>query len=129
MSRAASIGITIFVLCAGLTVVCPGCHQSTNPSLTAPIDAGLVTFTHDVAPIVFARCAQCHHPGEAAPFNLLTYDDVRRRGRQIVDVTQKRLMPPWLPTGGEGHFIGARRLSDRELQTPAQWVDAGMPRG
>jgi tetratricopeptide (TPR) repeat protein len=38
-------------------------------------------------------------------------------------------MPPWLPTGGEGHFIGARRLSDRELQTLAQWVDAGMPRG
>ena len=74
-----------------------------------------VTFARDVAPIVFARCASCHHPGEAAPFSLLTYDDVRRRARQIVDVTQKRFMPPWLPTEGHGDFVGARRLGDQEL--------------
>src|SRR5665213_2801799 len=31
------------------------------------------TFTHDVAPILFQHCANCHHEGEVAPFPLLTY--------------------------------------------------------
>ena len=40
-----------------------------------------VTFTRDVAPIVFEHCATCHRPGDIAPFSLLTYDDVRPRAR------------------------------------------------
>lgn len=86
-----------------------------------------VTFSRDVAPIVFARCAACHHPGEAAPFSLLSYDDVKHHARQIVDVTQRRFMPPWQPT--EGDFAGARRLSDRELEIFQKWLDGGTPRG
>ena len=38
-----------------------------------------VTFTKDVAPILWTRCAPCHRPGEIGPFSLLTYDDVKRR--------------------------------------------------
>ena len=83
----------------------------------------------DVAPIVFAKCAPCHHPGEAAPFSLLTYDDVRHRASQIVDVTQRRFMPPWLPNASCDQFVGERRLTDRELATLKQWVDAGSPSG
>jgi tetratricopeptide (TPR) repeat protein len=94
-----------------------------------PHAADAVTFSRDVAPIVFHNCAGCHHPGEAAPFSLLTYDDVRRHARQIVDVTEKRFMPPWLPTEGRDVFERARRLSDRDLQTLKQWVEAGMPAG
>ena len=33
-----------------------------------------VTFTKDVAPIIFNHCAGCHRPGEAAPFALLNYN-------------------------------------------------------
>ena len=35
------------------------------------------TFTKDIAPIVWTRCASCHRPGEIGPFSLITYDDVR----------------------------------------------------
>src|ERR1017187_2213951 len=31
------------------------------------------TFARDVAPILYRHCAICHHPGEVAPFSLLTY--------------------------------------------------------
>src|SRR5262245_38545529 len=82
-----------------------------------------VNFARDVAPIVFQKCATCHHPGEAAPFSLLSYDDVRKHARQIVEVTHKRFMPPWQPSDGD--FAGDRRLSDGEIQTLARWVDAG----
>src|SRR5215471_6578245 len=60
-----------------------------------------VTFNRDLAPIVFRACAPCHHPGEAAPFSLLTYGDVKSHARQIADLTQKRVMPPWLPEPGD----------------------------
>ncbi len=94
-----------------------------------PDDATPLTFARDVAPIVFAKCSSCHHPGEAGPFSLLTYDDVRRRARQIVDVTQKRFMPPWLPKAGCGDFANERRLTDGELTVFKQWAAAGAPRG
>ena len=69
-----------------------------------------VTFTRDVAPIVFTHCAPCHHDGGAGPFPLLSYADVRRRARQIVKVTGARVMPPWPPVEGHGTFKGERRL-------------------
>ena len=45
--------------------------------------ARTVTFTHDIAPILFHSCAPCHHPGEAAPFSLLTFTDAKTHAGQI----------------------------------------------
>src|SRR5215469_5257408 len=56
-----------------------------------------VTFNRDIAPIIFHSCSTCHRAGEAAPFSLLTFSDVKRHARQIADVTRSRAMPPWLP--------------------------------
>ena len=88
-----------------------------------------LTFTKDIAPLVFENCARCHRPGEAAPFDLLTYEDVRKRARQIVRVTQDRFMPPWLPEPGYGRFAGERRLSDRQIAMLTQWVEEGAVEG
>ena len=87
------------------------------------------TFNKEVAPIVFARCAYCHHPGEAAPFSLLTYADVRKRAGQIGELTAKRAMPPWLPEPGYGSFAETRSLTSNELATVQAWVAAGAPEG
>src|SRR5215813_157377 len=74
-------------------------------------------------------CVTCHRPGEAAPFSLITYDDVRKRGAMIAKVTQARFMPPWQATHGFGEFLGERRLTDAQIQAIAAWVSAGMPQG
>jgi hypothetical protein len=37
------------------------------------------TFTEHIAPIVFNNCTSCHRPGEAAPFALMSYADVKKR--------------------------------------------------
>src|SRR5262245_12150629 len=58
------------------------------------------TFTKDIAPIVFANCASCHRPGEVAPFALLSYEDVKKRGKQIVEAMTTKQMPPWKPEVG-----------------------------
>jgi tetratricopeptide (TPR) repeat protein len=88
-----------------------------------------VTFTRDVAPIVFARCSGCHRPGQSAPFSLLTYEDVRPRARRIAEVTARREMPPWKPEPGHGRFQGERRMTDSEIDTIQTWIAQGMLRG
>jgi Tetratricopeptide repeat len=87
------------------------------------------TFHRDIAPIVNRYCAPCHRLGEAGPFPLLTYSDVKSHARQIADVTRRRYMPPWLPEPGHGVFQDELRLTANDIQTIADWVAAGSPEG
>ena len=88
------------------------------------------TFADDIAPLVIEHCAPCHRPEEVGPFPLLTYDDVRRRARQIAEVTTSRFMPPWKPEPGfGGPFIGSRRLSEGDIALFRRWAAAGAPAG
>jgi Flp pilus assembly protein TadD len=88
-----------------------------------------ITFYKHIAPIVYQNCAPCHRPGEPGPFSLLTYNDVRQHGQQIVSVIKRRYMPPWLPQAGYGDFQGQRRLSDDQIRTIEEWVRQGEPAG
>lgn len=88
-----------------------------------------ITYTRHVAPLLFARCVQCHRPGEVAPFSLLTYDDAAKRAGFLAEITAKGIMPPWhaRPQGGE--FRGERRLGQREIKLLDDWAKAGAPEG
>src|SRR5437667_3191829 len=88
-----------------------------------------VTFSKDIAPIIYGNCASCHRPSESAPFSLLSYEDVKRHAAQIADVTKRRYMPPFLPQPGYGDFLEERRLSDEEIALIQEWVKAGAPEG
>jgi mono/diheme cytochrome c family protein len=96
-----------------------------------PSPASPPTFATDVAPIVYGRCIACHRPGQAGPFPLTSYEEVKRRGDLIVRATGRRYMPPWHATSADGfpEFRDDRRLSDREIATLRDWVVAGMPSG
>jgi len=80
------------------------------------------TFNKHIAPIVFEHCATCHRPGEVAPLSLLTYADVRKRARQIAQVTEDRFMPPWKSVEGHGRFIGERRLTKNQIDLIGRWA-------
>jgi Tfp pilus assembly protein PilF len=88
-----------------------------------------VTYTKDVAPILFEHCAGCHNPDGSAPFSVLEFEAVRARGHDIVAATESRAMPPWLPEPGYGEFAGNRRLTPDEIETIRAWVEQGMPEG
>jgi hypothetical protein len=88
-----------------------------------------VTFSETVAPIVYQNCVTCHRPGEAAPFALISYEDVKKRGPLIAAVTKSRYMPPWHATHGFGEFKEERRLSDDQIASITEWVAQGMPQG
>ena len=87
------------------------------------------TFAHDIAPLLYEKCAPCHHPGDAAPFPLLSYQDAKKRASQVAAATRAGYMPPWLPEQGYGNFLEDRRLTPEQIQTIQDWARAGAPEG
>src|SRR5437879_5694151 len=86
------VGIVVCLVCR-IRSVTPGKKTQSGPeasSKSASALQGTITFTRDVAPIIFQKCAGCHRPGQSAPFGLLTYLEVKKHARQIAEVTQRR---------------------------------------
>ncbi len=90
---------------------------------------GDVTYARHVAPILQKNCVDCHRPGTAAPFSLLTYDDAVNWSAMMREVVSQRRMPPWHADPRFGHFANTRSLSPEEIHTIRAWVDHGTPRG
>ena len=95
----------------------------------APVEKPPVTFSRDVAPILYANCTVCHRPGAIGPFALVTYQDARRHAKQIADVTAQRQMPPWKPQRGFGEFKDQRVLADAQIATLGAWAAGGAVQG
>src|SRR5579864_2046553 len=90
-----------------------------------------VTFTKDIAPILQAKCQDCHRKGSMAPMSLLTYEETRPWAKAIKERVLTRQMPPWHldKTVGIQKFQNDFSLSDEQIATIARWVDAGAPQG
>ncbi len=88
-----------------------------------------VTFNKNVAPIFFKNCAECHRPGEAAPFSVLTYKDARPWAKSIREKVVSREMPPWHADSHFSEFKNDRRLTQSEIDAIVAWVDGGAPEG
>src|SRR5687767_832282 len=112
-----------------ITMSCLSLAAGADKAATSIGTASDITFNRYIASIIFQHCAPCHRPGESAPFELLSYNQVKKHGRQIVEVTQRHYMPPWPPESGYGEFVGERRLSEPEIALIAKWVATGMREG
>ena len=107
----------------------PGCAVEKAARSPSPPVSGQITFHKDVEPIFQKRCVECHRPGEIGPFSLLQYGKAKPSAKQIKEVVVKRRMPPWHADPKIGEWSNDRRLSAREVDTIAAWVDAGAPEG
>jgi len=88
-----------------------------------------ITFNKDVAPILFKNCAECHRPGEATPFSVLTYKETRPWAKSIREKVLDRTMPPWHADPHVGEWANDRRLTQKEIDTITAWVDGGAKEG
>src|ERR1700752_3414741 len=91
--------------------------------------AKAVTFNKEIAPILYKSCAECHRPGEAAPFSVLSYKDVRPWAKSIKEKVVRREMPPWHADPHVGKWANDPRLSQTQIDTIAAWVDGGAVEG
>jgi mono/diheme cytochrome c family protein len=98
------------------------------PSVASAAD-GTVTFTRDVAPILYKSCVECHRPTMFAPMSLVTYDEARPYARSIKQRVVARAMPPWGADAPHGVFRNDPRLSEKEIETIVAWVDGGAAKG
>jgi len=87
------------------------------------------TYSKDVAPILYERCAQCHRPNSVAPMSLLDYKSTRPWAKSIREAVLTRKMPPWFADPEYGHFANDARLNEREITTIKAWVDGGAVEG
>lgn len=97
--------------------------------ISGPIHSQVPTFINDVAPIIHSKCTPCHRPNEAAPFSLITYEDVSKRAGFIKKVVSSGYMPPWRPHHDYVKYGNDRSLSENEKATIINWVDNNAPRG
>jgi len=116
-----------------MALLASGMPRSSTGQVASPIAAvpptPSLTWSRDIAPVLYNNCTTCHHPGGAGPFSLLTYADARRWAPQILNVTQSRFMPPWLPEPGYGDFADVRRLNDDDRALLKRWITGGMAEG
>lgn len=104
-----------------------GC-KLTRDKVVAKADTP-VTYHKHVAAILQAKCQECHRPGEAGPFSLLTFQQAKSWSAMLREVVNDDVMPPWHADAAPGHFKNDRRLSVSEKKTLLAWVDQGCPEG
>jgi hypothetical protein len=80
----------IFILLVG-----PGLILISNSSHRSIAQNRELTFSRDVAPIVYEHCAACHRPDDIAPFSILDYEDALPFKDAIKQKVAAREMPPW----------------------------------
>src|SRR6476646_6128650 len=110
------------VLGVGLAVATPALAADT---------ARQVTFSKDVAPILQAKCQECHQPNSIAPMSLITFEDTRPWARSIKERVSTHQMPPWHIDKGVGvqKFKNDMSLTDEQIDTIVSWVDQGALQG
>jgi hypothetical protein len=87
------------------------------------------TFNRDILPIFQTRCQECHRAEEVAPMPFVTYAQTRPWAKAIREAVVLKKMPPWFAEPGYSLFSNDRSLTKDEIDTLAQWVDAGAPEG
>jgi thiol-disulfide isomerase/thioredoxin len=88
-----------------------------------------VTFAGHVAPILRRHCQECHRPGTAAPFPLVTYQQVAPRAQMVAEVVAQGRMPPWFGTSDHGDIVNRRGMTAEERNAILTWARSGKPEG
>ena len=99
--------------------------------LLLPLFANAQTYTDDVAEIINNNCVTCHRPGGIGPMSFETYDQIRPWAPLIQMRVANREMPPYAYDQHIGiqDLEGDWRLSDKQIATIVDWVNAGSPYG
>ncbi|PYK98050.1 MAG: hypothetical protein DME19_13975 [Verrucomicrobia bacterium] len=99
-----------------------GCAITFNPAL-------MISYSTNVAPLLQAKCVQCHSPGNIAPWAMTNYDMVQSYAGLIKDNVLNGEMPPWHADPFYSSFANDFSLTPREAAMLVQWINDGAPRG
>ncbi|MBA0085880.1 MAG: hypothetical protein HRJ53_12855, partial [Acidobacteria bacterium Pan2503] len=112
-------------------ILCVGgwCSLLLEAGNEGPAPQKEITYSKDVAPVLYKNCVMCHRPNDIAPMSLLTYEEVLPFAGLIRQSVDQRKMPPWHADPSVGEFMNDARLSDADIRTIDEWVKGGMKKG
>jgi len=126
-------GRTLFTVTASLGAmllfVIVGARRPRSAEAAPLLTADSLTFTADVAPILYHNCVMCHRPGGIAPFSMLDFDTVAGRLKDMTQVLREGKMPPWQAVAPPGTFRNERHISDADKRTILRWIAEGARYG
>lgn len=88
-----------------------------------------LTWTDDIACIIYSHCTSCHHPNGAGHFPLTDYSNAVAVGNALGVAVGSGYMPPWPPNEDYQTYAHERLLTDDERNAIVEWVNNGMPSG
>jgi hypothetical protein len=88
-----------------------------------------VTWSDDVAEIIYNNCAFCHNPTGIAPFSLVNYQDAYNSRLAISPAVANGNMPPWTADTTYQRYAHERLLSSTEKTKILDWIAQGAPEG
>lgn len=84
---------------------------------------------NDIAPIIYSKCSSCHRQGSAAPFDLISYDDVKSHIKTVQLSINERLMPPWPADTSYSRFREEKMMTSQEIDLVNEWIKQGAAEG
>lgn len=90
---------------------------------------GKISYSKDVAPIIADKCVSCHVKDGVAPFAMANYDVVKAMAPMIREALRTKRMPPFHADRHGATFKNDMSLSDTQLLTLVNWIEAGAARG
>jgi Copper type II ascorbate-dependent monooxygenase, C-terminal domain len=114
--------IAIVCLAGSCSLLLEAGHQG-------PLPQREITYSKDVAPILYKNCVVCHRPNDIAPMSLMTYEEVLPFARLIRQSVDQRKMPPWHADPSVGLFMNDARLSGADIAIIDEWVKGGTKQG
>ena len=103
-----------------IILILTSCSNKKNEVLKDPI-----TFSNNIAPIIYNNCVECHYKDGPAPFSLTSYKDVYKRKKMILHVLENNYMPPWPADPTFSQFIDEKEITKKEKESIIQWINQG----
>jgi mono/diheme cytochrome c family protein len=88
-----------------------------------------IDYSTQIAPILADKCVTCHTQGGLGPFAMNSYDIVQGFAPMIREVLRTKRMPPYHSDTHGSIWTDDMRLTDAQIKTIVNWVEAGAPRG
>lgn len=90
---------------------------------------GQVTWSGDVASIMYKNCTSCHNPNGVGSFSLMSYTDAFPYASSIATKVTNREMPPWFTDTTFQRYQHERILTNTERNKIIDWANMGAPEG
>lgn len=97
--------------------------------LSSSLMSQIPNWSEDIAPIVYSNCSQCHHEGTAAPFSLMSYEDMVENSLTAYFAMEEGWMPPWPADSDYRHFVNEPDITDEDIADILTWIENGHPFG